>query len=154
MSIPKSEFAKLRSLLEKTAVPKADNKNRAKTAGANGRTVYMGPRLRGDKTKLSVRAESHPEIYKETKRTINKHAPIKVSAFMLNHNYVTKPHTDKLNKGKSVVIAFGDYEGGDLIVEGKKVNTKHRPATLQPKVKHWNEPIKKGNRYSIVGFNV
>jgi len=154
MKIPHSEFKSLIAMLDAVTIPKPDHKSRALTSGPNGRTVYLGHRLRGDKSLMSVFATKHPEIYKEIHKIINKYAPVPMNAFMLNKNYVTQPHIDKINRGVSVLVAFGDYDGGDLIVEGKKVPTRYNMYKMPNGVKHWNEPIKRGTRYSIVGFNV
>jgi len=72
---------------------------------------------------------------------------------MLNHNYQALPHIDKNNDGYSCVVAFGDYTGGELVVNGVEYNIRHKPFKFcAAKTIHSVKPITSGTRYSIVFF--
>jgi hypothetical protein len=72
---------------------------------------------------------------------------------MLNINYEAKTHRDKKNDGMSCVVAFGDFTGGELVVEDITYDIRHKPfkffASTTP---HSVNPITSGTRYSIVFF--
>jgi hypothetical protein len=75
------------------------------------------------------------------------------TTFMVNHNYQASPHKDKNNDGTSCVVAFGDFEGGELEVEGRLYNIRHRPFFFEASdTLHSVKPITSGDRYSIVFF--
>jgi len=75
------------------------------------------------------------------------------TTIMMNHNYEATPHRDKNNDGTSCVVAFGDYTGGELEVNGTLYNLRHRPFLFEAsKTVHSVKPITSGDRYSIVFF--
>ena len=41
------------------------------------------------------------------------------TTIQLNKNRQCLPHVDKNNIGDSVIVALGDFEGGELLIEGK-----------------------------------
>jgi hypothetical protein len=78
---------------------------------------------------------------------------INYTTIMLNHNYQALPHKDKNNDGRSCVVAFGDYTGGELEVDGKLYDLRHRPFKFEAcNTLHSVKPITSGDRYSIVFF--
>jgi len=95
----------------------------------------------------------YPEAYKKLKIVAEKEFPdFKYNNICLNHNFQCKPHRDNKNMGFSYIVGFGDYTGGELNVEGKKVDIKEKPFTFNGSEKeHWVEPFK-GNRYTAVYF--
>ena len=72
----------------------------------------------------------------------------------LNHNSICKPHFDKLNKSPSLIIALGDFIGGELIVEECLFDIKNKPLIFNGGVcKHaTNDFI--GDRYTIIYYNI
>jgi len=75
------------------------------------------------------------------------------TTIMVNHNYQASPHKDKNNDGTSCVVAFGDFEGGELEAEGKLYNIRYRPFFFEASnTLHSVKPITSGDRYSIVFF--
>jgi predicted 2-oxoglutarate/Fe(II)-dependent dioxygenase YbiX len=73
---------------------------------------------------------------------------------MFNQNYQTQPHYDAMNSGRSAIVSFGDYEGGELVVEGGVVDTYRKLHFMEgSKQLHWNNPITTGTKYSIVFFS-
>jgi len=75
------------------------------------------------------------------------------TTLMVNHNYQASPHKDKNNDGTSCVVAFGDFEGGELEAEGNTYSIRHRPFFFEASdTLHSVKPITSGDRYSIVFF--
>jgi hypothetical protein len=78
------------------------------------------------------------------------------NAITVNQNYVAKKHKDKRNVGESLLVAFGDYTGGQLkIHEGDLSGThdvRHKPLITDfSKVYHSVEPFE-GTRFSLVFY--
>ena len=75
----------------------------------------------------------------------------------MNRNFPAPRHTDR-NKGESICVAFGDYEGGLLCLEREdgtieKYDPREAPCKFDGyKFPHWVEPFKNGTRYSLVFF--
>jgi hypothetical protein len=64
------------------------------------------------------------------------------------------PHKDKNNVDTSIIFGLGDYEGGELNIEGTKVNIKHRLVEFDGKRnEHWNEYFT-GNIYKIILYEI
>ena len=76
----------------------------------------------------------------------------------MNYNYGIGKHTDSKNVGESVLCCFGDYTGGETMVDYGKGTVLSYDARQEPvrfngsKYEHWVAPYK-GNRYSLVFFN-
>jgi len=74
----------------------------------------------------------------------------------MNKNFPCPKHTDK-NKGESICVSFGDYEGGLLCIEKEDGIEKYDPREQAVKFDgfkytHWVEPVLRGTRYSLVFF--
>lgn len=96
----------------------------------------------------------YPELYKALLEFGKKVVPsyIPFTAIQVNHNYKTKKHIDGSNVGLSLAVSFGDFTGGELVVNGKAYQTKEHPVIFNGALfEHYNKPIK-GNRYSLVYF--
>jgi len=85
----------------------------------------------------------------------------KFNSVHINKNYATPPHFDSKNCGESVLVCFGDYNGGETCLYNEKIKTieKH-DARNQPlifdgsSILHWVLPHSCGSdRYSLVFFN-
>jgi hypothetical protein len=79
----------------------------------------------------------------------------------INKNYPIPKHIDSVNVGESYLCAFGDFTGGETVVDfggmGKyapcKLNPRKKPVNFNgSKFEHWIEPFE-GKRYSLVFFN-
>jgi hypothetical protein len=72
----------------------------------------------------------------------------------LNDNYQTSAHKDKGNRDESAIVAFGDYCGGELVVEDTPISINHRVIYFNGSLyTHFTAPYI-GQRYSIVFFKV
>jgi len=151
-----SETAKLYEMFSKMTVPKMSNKGgRARTFGEHRGMIlgYIKARV-SRKYQLSYNSRKYPLIYDEVCRIGKLICPFEFSTIQVNHNVQCPKHIDKGNIGKSVIISFGDYEGGTLFVEGDEYYTKNKPLLFDgSKLTHWNSPITSGNKYSLVFFS-
>jgi len=75
---------------------------------------------------------------------------------MINKNYPVKRHKDASNVGESVLVTFGDYTGGETLVElnpSVYVNTNCNPVRFDgSKYYHSVMPFT-GDRFALVFFN-
>jgi len=100
----------------------------------------------------SAASLKHPEIHRllfELGATI---AP-NCTACNVNQNLVSPPHRDTNNSGESVIVSFGNYEGGLLVVNGVEHDTKTPLKFNGCLLEHYNTPITQGNKYSVIFYN-
>lgn len=97
----------------------------------------------------------YPEIYEQLKKLINKIDPnFEYDCITLNHNFRCIPHYDKHNKSASLIVSFGDFEGGELVVEGEEFDIKNNPLIFNGSVsRHWTLEFI-GDRYSVIFFKI
>lgn len=103
--------------------------------------------------------DRYGDLLREARALAAKICPdINYTAIQLNHNYEAAPHRDKNNDGVSMVVAFGDYEGGELDIqddsgEYRAHDLRHRPLRFRAGDRtHRVRAVTSGNRYSIVFF--
>jgi len=83
------------------------------------------------------------------------YVPIPFTSVQVNENYATKKHKDTHNVGESYIVAFGNYEGGDLVLYNKdetkkEYNIRHRPLLFNgSQIEHSTNDFT-GLRYSLV----
>ena len=110
------------------------------------------PKFRRD-VQLSYYSRKCPEIYAELCRIGKLICPFEFKTIQVNHNLVCPPHIDRANKSESILVSFGEYTGGLIVIEGKEYNAYHTPIQFDgSKQLHWNTPIQ-GNKYSLVFFS-
>jgi hypothetical protein len=77
------------------------------------------------------------------------------STIAINRNAQFRPHTDKgagAGQSTSLIVAMGDFVGGELVVEGERKNIRYNAIEFNGwKQRHWTLPFK-GERYSLVWF--
>jgi len=78
----------------------------------------------------------------------------------VNKNYATPPHFDSKNCGESVLIAMGDYRGGQTCLYNEKTrkiekhDARNKPLVFNGSgILHWVLDWTKGDRYTLVFFN-
>ena len=79
-----------------------------------------------------------------------------ITQVTLNKNIVTAPHRDGANTRPSYLLFLGDFKGGALRWKGgsfSKKRTWFGPFDGRA-IRHWNEPITKGTKFSIVAYSV
>jgi hypothetical protein len=144
--------------LENTRFPK--NKTRANVSGAKptesfamGAVNYRGQKKLGGKLKGPSRwNEKFPILFKLIKKLIKINTPnFNYTTIQVNKNVLSHPHVDKNNVGPSYIIALGDFEDGELIIEGKEFNIRNKWKYFDGTKGHWVNSFK-GTRYSLVFF--
>lgn len=101
---------------------------------------------------LSYYSKKYPKIYDEMKRIGDIIVPFQWKSIQVNRNLVCPKHKDKKNTSQSILVSFGEYTGGEIVVEGVEYNAYHTPIQFDGnKLTHWNNPIE-GNKYSLVFF--
>ena len=96
-----------------------------------------------------------PEVYRELQK-ISKLLPegFTFDGIQLNQNYQTAPHKDVGNRGNSIIIGFGDYQGGHLLIEETSVDIKNKLVAFDGSIYTHSTAPYTGDRYSIVFFSV
>lgn len=99
--------------------------------------------------------KENPHIYPVIRDFINKYAPhFDFNAGYINKNVQMIPHKDKNNVDTSIIFAVGDYENGELNVEGNKYDIKYKLLEFDGKrMEHWVEFFT-GTRFSIILYKI
>ena len=151
-TIDPKHFETLLELLKKRPIPIYHER---KNSGI-GRSLPFGIiNRRNFKMGHSRNNKLFPEHYKEMLKLARI---LKIdcnwTSIMLNDNYKSLPHYDKNNDGVSCIVGFGDYEKGELNIEGKKYDIKYKPLHMDASQQlHFTEDWT-GNRYSLVFFRI
>jgi hypothetical protein len=108
----------------------------------------------GTSVVLSKVSRRHPEIHAALFALGAELAPeLAFSSVHVNKNVVCPPHKDGNNVGRSMIVSFGPYEGGGLVVEGTPYDTRHTPHVFDgSSLEHWNSPPLTGTKYSLVYY--
>jgi tRNA U38,U39,U40 pseudouridine synthase TruA len=98
-----------------------------------------------------------PELMKaafELEMALCPHRPPS-STIAINRNAQFRPHTDSgagAGQSTSLIVGLGDYAGGELVVEGQKMDIRYQPVEFNGwKQRHWTMPFQ-GERYTLVWF--
>lgn len=152
VAIDPKHFEKLLELLQKKRVEvyyerKNSGVGRSLPFGIINRRNFGLGRSRNNKR--------YPEHYKEMLKIADIINPdCKWTSIMLNDNYKSLPHYDSNNDGISCIVGFGDYENGELNIEGKKYDIRYKPLHMDASSQlHFTEEWT-GSRYSLVFFRV
>lgn len=135
-------------------------KNSERENSGKGRTQVIGIISRRNYGVGEARNnDRYPDLLREARALAEKICPdINYTCVQLNHNYEAAPHRDKNNDGTSLVVAFGDYEGGELEIqddsgEYRAHDIRYRPLRFRASERtHRVNAVTSGNRYSIVFF--
>lgn len=77
------------------------------------------------------------------------------STIAINRNAQFRPHTDSgagAGQSTSLIVALGNFVGGELVVEGKQEDIRYRALEFNGWTqRHWTMPLQ-GERYSLVWF--
>jgi hypothetical protein len=103
----------------------------------------------------SVWNNRHPDVFQYLKDLIHYLDPsFQYTSIQVNKNFQCAPHLDKNNVGDSVILACGLFTGGELNIDGEKIDIKAKPLRFNgSKFIHWTMPFE-GERYSIVWFSI
>lgn len=97
----------------------------------------------------------YPKVYEALKTLIKEIDPtFQYDSITLNQNFKCEPHYDKANTSPSLIVAFGDYEGGELIVEGCPIDINRKPLIFNGgSCLHATAPFV-GDRWSVVYYKI
>jgi hypothetical protein len=128
-------------------------------AWRNGEQIFRKRDPNNPKRYLTKVKAENPELEEIFKEYSNMYfGDFEYTQVQMNKNYPAPRHTDK-NKGESICVAFGEYEGGLLCLEHKdktieKFDPRYEIKKFDGyKYPHWVEPFTGGTRYSLVFFN-
>jgi hypothetical protein len=103
---------------------------------------------------LSYFSKKYPHLYEEIFRIGKLICPFEFKSVHLNNNVICPKHKDKGNHGESLLISFGNYEGGNIVIENQIYDAKYTPIIFDGSLlEHWNTDDLVGNKYSLVFFN-
>lgn len=131
--------------------------NRFRKASGVGRSQCYGIVKQRTSTYHGSRQNyARMDIFKELLRIAPMILPTDFSfdGIQVNENYQTAEHKDSGNRDESAIIGFGDYSGGDLIVEDAPVSIKHRLIFFNGSLYRHSTAPYTGSRYSLVFFKV
>ena len=94
-----------------------------------------------------------PEAYEEIMRIGKMICPFEFNSVQVNKNLVCPAHKDSNNIGLSLLVSFGDYTGGNIVIENKKYDANCRPVIFNgAALEHYNSDDLVGTKYSLVFF--
>ena len=92
------------------------------------------------------------ELIGDVGKAIN---PLRFTSIQINLQYEALKHYDRGNQGLSCIFAVGDYEGGDLVINGRPVSIKYQPLLFDGKNNaHLVKKILSGTRASFVMYEM
>lgn len=153
-SIPAEEFLPLYNMLNQIRLRKTSYRNNRRGFPHHEKMTLGIVRGRfSGIVGLSNDSIIHTEIFEEVMRIGDKYCPFEYTSIHLNHNVVCPPHVDDKNNGISMLVSFGEYEGGNIVIAGAVYNAKHTPIVFDgSKLTHWNTDNLVGNKYSLVYY--
>jgi len=99
---------------------------------------------------ISRQSWRNPYLHHLLMEFAKKHINIPFTSIQVNQDMTCAPHKDKGNIGVSAIVAFGDYTGGELVVEGVKHDIKNKIFLFDGSAQeHYTAPFT-GERYSLV----
>jgi len=151
--IPAEEFAEIISELKRQPLPINAYRNKAGSGRSQAFGVVGRRSLAPDYSRLCW---LRPYLYKLLLDFAAKWVTIPFTSITVNQSYAAAPHKDKGNVGDSFLVAFGDYQGGELeVLEGDLKgmhNVRYTPLITDfSKVLHSVKEFT-GDRYSLVFY--
>lgn len=167
--IDKNIFKHLEDLLSKWCVPFKSEAGigdwGTTTNGRRGFPKHRGTifgyckRRIGHTIGLSYNSKKRPDIYEEIVKIGKLICPFEFTSIQINNNLVCPKHFDSNNVGESMLVSFGNYEGGSININVNtntiKHDAKYHPIIFNGSLlEHWNDEIISGNKYSLVFFSI
>ena len=150
-------FDELYKMFEEVRLTKRGNSNNRR-----GFTHYHGaifgmvrPRFKyKGYNELSADSKRFPLIYEEIIRIGKIICPFEFTSIQVNKNLVCQKHVDGNNRGLSLLVSFGDYEGCNIVVNDISYNTNCCPVIFNGALlEHYNTDDLEGTKYSLVYFS-
>jgi len=154
--IPFTNFTLLGQLYDNLETINITERNTTDTRRGFGkhRSCVWGITKQRTTHKIAIASYSikYPEIWKLIQE-IGNHFDIDYNAVHLNKNVVCPKHRDSANVGRSVLLSFGDYTGGNIVIEGNKYDANCNAIIFNGALlEHWNTDDLVGNKYSLIFY--
>jgi hypothetical protein len=144
-------------LLESIKFPKRKTRKNISSHSIEGFCLgdvnYRGQKLLEYKTRGPSKYNNlYPELFNRLKLLISSGDPdFEYTTIQINKNILSPPHVDKNNVGLSYIIGLGNYQDGELIIEGNKYDIHNKLLKFDGNKGHWTSSFI-GTRYSIIYF--
>ena len=111
---------------------------------------------KSNKIKLSMMSLKYPEIWDEIIKIGKIICPeLSYTSVYVNNNVTCPKHKDKNNIGNSCLVSFGDYSGGNIVINDTVYNADCNAIIFNASQnEHWNKNDLKGNKYSLVFYSM
>jgi len=150
-AINPEEVFELYNMLEEITIPHATFRRGFKTH----RAVCFGitKKRYSNVVGLSSASLKYPEIYEEIIRVGKMICPFEFTSIHVNYNVTSPKHKDENNISKTVLLSFGDYTGGNIMIEGNMYDANCQPIYFNGSIlEHWNTDDLLGTKYSLVFY--
>ena len=99
-----------------------------------------------------------PKLFYHLQQFAKQYVDIPWTSITVNQDYKCQPHRDKGNQGETFLVAFGDYQGGELVIHEGDLSGTHdircKPIKTDfSKVLHSVKDFT-GHRYSLVFYTL
>ena len=147
------ETTEILKLLDETIFTKSSRRKKINN-NISPMSMIMGYRQWFNDKGLSVASKKYPILYKKIKELLENYDPeFKFTTITLNKNFKCEPHKDGKNIGNSYIIGIGNYDNGELNVDGEKIDIKNKFYKFNGSEKiHFVEPWSNGDRYTLVFY--
>ena len=151
--IDPSELSVLYSMLEQISIPLKNKTNNRRGFPLHRACTFGITKGRfSGKTDLSRMTKKYPDIYNEIVRIGNLFS-FEFTSIHCNHNVICPKHKDENNTGNSLLLSFGNFGGGSIIIDEKKYDANCCGIIFNGSLlEHYNEEHT-GNKYSLVFYN-
>ena len=106
------------------------------------------------KVRISQSSLHHPEIAREIFRIGRDVCPFPFKSVAVLHNAKVPKHRDSQTTHLAMVVSFGEYTGGVLLIDDKPTDTYLRPVIFNgAECEHHTSGEIKGDKYSLVFYN-
>jgi len=151
--IPESEFSEIVKELERCPLPVNNYRNKSGVGRSQTFGIVNRRCMPPDYSRLCW---TRPYLYKLLLDFGAQNVKVPYTSITLNQDYKAAAHRDKGNVGMSFLVAFGNFQGGELeLLEGDCSGTydiNRKPITTDfSKVLHCVKEYA-GNRYSLVYY--
>ena len=151
------DFQDIYNELKKTPIPKnAYRANIGATRTTPQRSQCHGlVRKRSLPMSLSRQSWCYPRLYRALLEFGRLYCPIQFTSIQVNYNTVSEIHKDKHNEGPTWIVAFGNFEGGELGIyhlgePERLIDIRHHPFLFNGSgTPHASKPFR-GERISLV----
>lgn len=156
-AIPKDALKPLYDMLSKITI-RLVAASKSRSGFGKHRSMTFGLtkyRYKGRGLQMSAATKQYHDVHQAIFEVGQSFCPHPFTSVHLNHNVSCPPHIDGNNNGESTIISFGDYTGGNLVIENTIFNACLTPITFNgAELWHWNTDDLTGNKFSMVFFNM